>query len=400
MVPEDVDIAMTPSDPYQVFQEWWGEPIDAQMILRATNAPRSQIIEFLHFARGYKPGEIPALQPGLLRPLVLYNSFYDKTYPTGPLGTAINLLLYAHEAIVEFSFGHPSKPERRAFEQVLRRLLDVKPLADLGVLKFLRVEPSRAHHPSRTDQHYVDVQDKDVPENAWERFTSSIDKLDVLRDGFDYESAVFYLRCFTGAALNLATRWPSRLQLLARSDAEQVLLEVAANRAGRSFIDLRRMQLTKIAGLAVPNYSLEIPGLVAIRQNEEAFAVWRSTLSSALDQVCQLPDSTEDWVREARGIVSAEMAPVRETLEKTTRRSPAMTSAKTGIRSLAFSAFGAAAGALAGDSFTAAIAGAAAGQAGELLVQYLAAAKERRQARAVLDLMLTFSGGKPKRLSS
>jgi hypothetical protein len=386
-----LDKNMAPSDPYQAFQDWWGEPLDESLLRRAIRAPRGQQLKFLRFAHDYPASVLPELGSGRIRPFIAFNRLHTNFELDRYFGAVLALLLYAHEVVVEYTFGHPSHDGLHQFREALPRLLQLKPLADAGALHFLRVDYGRAYHPMNMGTHWAGVGEEDIPANAEERFAASIDTLDVLDEHYTYETARFHLQICVGVALNLATRWSSRLQPLAQSDAEQLLYEIAFGRARSMSVDLRSVQLRKLAALTVPDYSLAIPGLVALRQSSESFWAWRQGLSNALNHVAHLPDSGRDWVKEAREIVAAELMPLREKLENETRRSTVLGAARSGGRSLALSAFGAAAGALAGGDLLTAVVGAGAGKTSELIVGYIEAAKARRGTNAVLDMLMTFT---------
>ncbi|MEU4661113.1 glycine zipper family protein [Micromonospora chalcea] len=389
---QQLDKFMGPCDPYAVFETWWGEPLNEEMIKLATSAPLSQQLEFLAFAQGFSANELPELDAGFLRPLITPDPVYTHDSLERYYGSALNVLLYAHQVVVEYSFGYPSQSGLARFRRIAPILLMLKPLADAGAIHFLRARTTRAYHPSVAFERTQGT-DNLVPTSLWRRFTASIDGLskpESFKD-WDYGHFVFHFQVFLGAALNLKHRWPSGLQLLTRSDAEQAMLEIDARRAALSTRDLRQISLQKLAGLSVPEFGVNIPGLVALRTNGDTFHQWRDGLSRALNQVGELPNGARDWEAEARSIVAAEMSPLREALEAEARGSSFLSSVRGSLKSFTISGLGAAAGALTGDDLTSALVGAGTATLGDAAVQHIRRLRERKAKEAVLDLMLSFS---------
>lgn len=118
--------------------------------------------------------------------------------------------------------------------------------------------------------------------------------------------------------------------------------------------------------------------------------MWRAALSHALAKVEQIDNSVEQWGHEARGIVHAELEPLRGRLEAAVNKSPALEAVKFGSTGITVSGIGALFGFVAGGSLTSAIASAGASKLTESALKYIENLRARRAGRAVLDLALSF----------
>jgi hypothetical protein len=70
----------SPIDPLAIFEEWWGEPLDQELLNRAANAPFDQQCEFIEFADNSTGAEIPDIGRGTFRPLIVQDGFHFADY--------------------------------------------------------------------------------------------------------------------------------------------------------------------------------------------------------------------------------------------------------------------------------------------------------------------------------
>lgn len=181
-----------------------------------------------------------------------------------------------------------------------------------------------------------------------------------------------------------------RCHFLARSDVEDAIHRVAIDRGGSKLIDGRRSEMRKLLTLELSDLHPRLSDLLALRKSSDEFHAWRAALSNALAKVEQIDDSVEQRGREARGIVHAELEPLRGRLEAAVNKSPALEAVKFGSTGITVSGIGALFGFIAGGSLTSAIASVGASKLTESALKYVENLRARRAGRAVLDLALSF----------
>ncbi|MCG5439251.1 hypothetical protein [Micromonospora foliorum] len=389
------------SDPYASILAWWGEPLTIELIRRVERAPAQHFAQFHRDHAEYSPsGDVVPLDEGELRPLMLPSYLHDSDRgyglpgpPSGMLnryfGAAMTLLLYSHQVMMQDPLmsvdGTPREIKRRSLE-VFDVLLTAKPLADANALIFIQ-KRSIAQHPSTALGHFKDA---DWQSPAGVRCDRELNQLRALRaDPASMTRDVSASQALIGAGINVSKKWPGSCSLLARSSVEDALLRFVFERAG-TVIDGRERHLQKLAAISVPNISMNVRDLTSLRASSDEFAEWREVLAAALREIHGLPDGDGSWAREARGVVYGELAPAREKLQKAAMQSPAMAAAKKGVRDFTLSGIGTLGGAIAGGKIAPALIGAATGKIAEVALEYLKAKRAQRQARAILDITVSF----------
>jgi hypothetical protein len=108
--------------------------------------------------------------------------------------------------------------------------------------------------------------------------------------------------------------------------------------------DIDSMRLRELARLSVPRLDgLTWRDLVAIRQNDDAFAEWRTHLGHGLDRIRE--ERAAGRFADARRLLQDELAPARARLSESARRSSSLSRAASGAVSFVLGALGGAVGA-------------------------------------------------------
>lgn len=321
-----------------------------------------------------------------MRPMLLNDGFYYPDY-RNYLASIVALSLYSDEVAVQFSFG--TNP--RALGYWLEQLLSIKPLADTGACRFLLVTPNvhGVGHLGGMQSRLL----KNLGEEGWRQLEGMIDGTEStlperLKDRGD---VVGGLSAIVAMCMIAASSWPGKIHLLARSEAESLLMHAAADLSPAVVGDGRRIAMNKLIGLRMPDYEASLSALIAVRNSESAFAEWRDALRRALNEIQTMPDGSSNWISEAREVVEDGLQPLRLRIEAATRRSPFLTAAKSGLSAVSYSALGAAAGAFVGDDFRSALAGAGVAKGGEIAESYIKEVRQRTEMRAVNDIAMLFS---------
>jgi hypothetical protein len=129
--------------------------------------------------------------------------------------------------------------------------------------------------------------------------------------------------------------------------------------------------------------------LSRLRESGEVFAEWRDALGDALREIDHLAADDSRWAEHSNEIITEQLEPTRQRLEKVVKKSSGLATLRKGVTSFSFSGIGAVAGLGAGGSLLSTLTSAAAGKAAEFGVAYLSALKEKRDARAVLDVIVS-----------
>ncbi|MFG2109474.1 hypothetical protein [Micromonospora chersina] len=272
---------------------------------------------------------------------------------------------------------------------MLEELLAVKPLFEAGAIQFISLK-SAATHPSQT-LHYTDGDDDAL--RGDQVIAEAIDLLSPIHKKMGDEPfryAMFWNRKVIGSQLNVLRGNPGDVHLLAGNAFEaalQMLAVAVGDDQSSKIADPRAYRMRSLMAIPVPILTSDSKKLVALRSSDE-FLAWRTTLASALGDVQGLLESNESWESDARAIVSSELTPMRERLERSVRKSPALSAMKKGLRDMTLSGIGALGGAAAGGRLGTALVGAGTGKAAEVFVEYLKAVRERRKSQAILDLAI------------
>ena len=175
---------------------------------------------------------------------------------------------------------------------------------------------------------------------------------------------------------------------LARSELDERVMYSLLH----STAEARRLsRLSKLARLRVPRMGGgDLGTLVTLRRSNESFALFRTHLGSALDQVAPINEDDEDAVIEASRIVSSELSDGLVAVQAEIRRSPAMQAIRGGLVGMGVTGVSAATtGALTGSPWIAAASGAAA-KFTDASISYIKAKRAQRKGRLLLEVALMF----------
>jgi hypothetical protein len=184
---------------------------------------------------------------------------------------------------------------------------------------------------------------------------------------------------------------PEKWHPLARTLLEASFMDDMMKLVGSSDPDVRPVALTKLAAMSVPTLSVSRRDLAIVRRSDEAFFELRQHLQQALEQIELISSADETWPKSAREIVAAELPLVVAKVERSTKKSPALSAARTGTRNFGVAGLGAVAGAVAGGNLPSAAVGAGMSKGAEAVGDYISALRRRRSDRALLQLALSFT---------
>lgn len=373
----------SPIDPLAIFEQWWGEPLSPSLLDRAINAPLYQKQEFIAFASSAPRAEIPDIGRGTLRPMLVEDGFHFAGFEDY-YSAAVALTLYSNEVAVEYTFGY--NPAH--FEEMLRYLLALKPLAATGAIRFF--EPNTSIHQSgNVDGIWADMTGGvGLSDPDWDEIERAIDEYGAPYGRFmTPEGALFVV----ASQLSSKSAAPEKFSLIARSDPELAVINAFAGLSKSNPIDRRGYALSKLIGLRVPFYSLDTQNLVKLRLSESVFDEWRTSLRNALNDIEGLPDGTSQWQRAAREIAEGELESLQSKIGRETHASPFLAKAKAGVKVIALSAVGAGSAALLGADFKSEFVGAAATGGVQVASEYWQSVKRRNRLNAVKDVIMTFT---------
>lgn len=384
-------------DLHERIKDWWGEPLSPALVQRIVQAPPSHLREFVElFEPRGTTFEVAAIPTGELRPIVLRSGFdvYERKDRYQYLNDSMLLLLYVHKVLVGDPIAALNVDDKFEVETVFTKLLALAPMMDLGIVRFVTIDPKH-RHPSRSHR-FIEF------DETWARVNDPLGLQDVInlmialnekpRD-YELSTLLFRLHCDIGSTLNLASKRPNAFHQLVRCDEEWVVHRMAILHAASASQGIEDLRLRALTSLKVPNIVARGKSLMSLRTSAEEFADWRSALSRALVEIDSLRSADENWELRINEIVYTELEAIRERLNRIARQSTGLASVTEGAKSLTFAGIGAAAGATMGASFFSGLVGAATAKAAEVGVAYLNSLRERRRAKAVLDLILSFKDG-------
>lgn len=373
---------------YRDIEEWWGGPLNSELIDLVAGAPWDQLCEAgRHWMRNFDvegPGQLPEVAAGELRP-VFGRHTSGSTHPQ----TAARLLLYTDSVVEDAKWLDPfgqvlvrkiNQGEQVVRAEVLNRLRwlhAMRPLVEDGAIWF-------THKYARGDSEWEE-QHIFSPKSA----PPLIDRNRSLSDRSVEDRLAIDLLC------NIDVAREGSGTCLALSPAEEAAYIRLLD--GKVLADNRISHLTALARIHLGDFGYNIESLVTLRKSSDALAEWRTQLRTGLAAVGEVPD-TEEGTRQARSILAHELRSSAAKLEKAAKASPAMEAMRSGTRALGLTGLGAAAGAAAASSMGMPLAGAVAGAVtagtkniAESALTYLAAARERKKASAVWDIVMSFT---------
>jgi hypothetical protein len=362
------------SYPYSFIEQWWGESLTPELQKRIEAAPVEHLERFLsdNLNVGDQLMSISPRPDGALRPLLRpVGSRSLGVISSRSLSTALNILLYAHELVIDFP-RLTITPQ--TFPVVTAQLLALKPLADIHAIHFGGID-SRARHPSLYSRRNVDRAEIAVRKS----YPSLENEIGADRLG----EAIFEVM----GTIALSDEYSNRFNALARDELEFKIMTSVLRAA---WADHAYFDLTALARMSVPNLQGKIGDLVAIRQSEESFSLWREALSRAIMRLAALPDDRVDWQRDATDVVYSELEPLRRNIILANSRSNALAALNKGMSAMLIGGAGVAAGWAAGGGPIPALASSGASIGIAAAADYLRKTKERRGNKALLDLALAF----------
>ena len=372
--------------PYQAIHEWWGEPLSRELANRISSSPDQHVRDFVRFAADYRYAEPSKLEPGMIRPLLkTRNSNIYKTSPVSYFNTALALLLYADEVMLEDPIHYMRAPD--LMPDVLNSLLRAQPLVDAGLINFIKY-PYTLDHPSRAHAftgNLIEVLPS-LPDGI--ELAKEMASLEARPHAYDLGQQIFSARTALGTSLGIAEQSPRTFSMLIESTEEALLLPIGIFRAKLLAPDVQTMKLAKLAALNLP--VLDGNRIWAVRRSSEEFAKWRTALEVAMRYIDLMSSDDPRWQFEAKQVIASELRPIQQEIDRAVKVSPALTAMKVGAIDLGYSAVGAVTGALVGGSIASGRVGAVGGKGAEVVVKYLRSLKEQREGKAVLDLVVSF----------
>jgi len=379
-------------DIYARVEKWWGNQFDDNLVAHISNAPHAHILAFAESLDEIDM-QLPEMRPGILRPFV--STAVTDVGAGDRLSAALRLLLYAHEVVLDFDiidifdgyrlafYGQQDhlNAERERLKNGLFTLVRIRPLVVDGSIRFTPIR-SRGLHPSLMSpmQDFFETDDG----RALIEEVHKLRSYPVEMNDWDPAWAVMFLLGEINAACSMAQR---RLgHPLARSSLDALGLRRLLQ---RPIMDQRYASLKTLASLKVPGLNGDIDSMVKIRASETQFAEWRTHLSRALAHVGELSD-TEDTIKEASELVSAELSEGLLGVQKATRKSPALKALSGSVHGFAISGVTAATtGAITGNPWVS-LASGMAGKASDGVLTYLNSIRSQRKDRLILDVAAYF----------
>ena len=366
--------------PYSFIEEWWGESLSHELQQRIEAAPKKQLEIFRNDLDEVSDGilSMPPKPDGILRPALLtpwsalftpWNARRAETV----LSMALNVLLYAHEIVIDSPLGNGNA---RDIPRETGWLLAIKPLVDNGIIQLGRIDSRQPWywHPSGLDRNAARLESV---------IRQSYPEADTLLMQDDFTSAAFEVT----RIMSLSDRLLDRINPLAHDETEfEILTKVLRD----AWIDRTYFTLTSLARISLPHLDGKINELVAVRQSEESFAHWRDALSNAVAQLERIPDQDDNWQQDATDIIHAELEPVRQQVARANSSSRALSALRKGTSSMLIAGAGVLAGWASGGKPLPALASFGTSTGIVTGSAYLRSLKERRANKAILDLALAF----------
>jgi hypothetical protein len=423
-----VDLA---GSPYSIFAEWWGDEVSERMLA----APQEQWIEFARYYLAHRRSQTKPDLPGpdaaeiycsvfsrpddlydeelillgskRIRALAMYADRIAVRDPFAPLAVRFELV---DDSLI---LGEP--PPEYKVRDCLRFLVKMSPLARAGVICFPEApianqpddpEESPAAEATLLDKLLQGIasSDRDLtldfavygsmgPVTSIKNF-SSLDSV------LDWRLATDPRRLRGGGSASFAAM--NVLENLANAEAsapgsrvlmgtplERSAFELLMRMAGLS-LNERTIGISNFAMLPVPILVPPSKTILSVRTST-AFIEFRDNLRRALRMVDNIPSTNDHWLEMARSIVKDELAAGRARLEREIRQSRPLNQLKRAASGLAFTALGAATGAVAsGGEPLPSMVGSATAALSAGIASYIAKLPQAQRQRAVLDCYLMF----------
>ena len=373
-------------------EDWWGDALTNDLVNRIASAPREHIVAFCNSIDRVPENfaEIPVIPDGRIRPLVASADVGPYRVNPSNLNTALRLLLYSHEVMLESDFVNilyslsdavlVTPTARTYLRNAIRQLMTLRPLICAGVVHFSHVA-SAGRHPSGYGRLQSALKDPEV--HTLMREIAGIPPgkpADINELASKMVIHFGVLNCAVMlAGIDVANP-------LARSDAE---FKVLQSLVGAPIVDGRQGLIGTLARLPVPTFEYQPELLINLRASEAVFQQFRGKLSAALEHIESLSDSTD--LRKASEIVSIELSSATSDIERAVAKSPTLQAARGGFSKFGIGAISAVgAGYATTGSPWGGIVGAATSQTVEGIRTYVEAIRSRRSGRLILDVVAQF----------
>lgn len=389
-------------DPYSLIAEFWGEELSPELASRMVDAPEDHLDSFQDFLFDRPSsgmGRPPELLPGHLRPVLMSNvedQVWNRASAIDIVGLAPGLLLYAHEIVLDDVVFNLVSDDRQERQRTVQWLLQVRPLHQQRCLLFRPLASSKRHPAYRAA--FRDEADKLVLIAG--EVSAHVDKLSgrlAEQRGIDEAQARLIVidGLIQDATIHIrhGASWGDRTHRLFRSKIEIDVLTAYLNYPAP--FDARDANLMTLANLVVPSFTHNVPTLVSVRHQSDAFAEWRSQLARALDRLTLVEAHDESSVKIARQRLHEELLPLTEGLAKETRRSASLSALTNGVKSFGVALVSGLAGYTVGGSITTAATSAAAAKALETVQSYRKNRKEQRQRAELAELAIALIAPQP-----
>ena len=378
------------SSVYTLIEEWWGEPLTAELVDRMMQSPLEHLVAFRdHYYSAYRP-EMPAVRPTRIRPFtgsLPAGSFAldveDRTWPN-PHPITRHLLLYSHDIVIEEPLSFilwridawaPSLGW--ALRPAFRMLMEWRPAVEAGATRLV----PRFKNPYEFDEttkrllalHLSVLRLRDRPVFGPDEPPADPDELERM-----------------AWMLTTCSQWNGFMDPLCVSSRELLLLEAAIS-AGARTNDVSGVRLRRLAEVAVPLLDISVVEACKVRQDPD-WGEWRAALTRALAQIDQLRDD-EHWQPLAREALRDELTPIRDRMMKDLGKSPALTAMQKSVGRMAISGLGAGAGLQAGAAVGPTLAALGATALGTLGDDYIRALRKKKNSGGpMLSAVLALSG--------
>lgn len=188
-----------------------------------------------------------------------------------------------------------------------------------------------------------------------------------------------------------------RITPLLHGRGELAVLNGLSQGHARAIADGRMRRAQSLAELTLPTSRAPIDRIVALRSNEEVFANFRDTLSSALTDIAGLEASGEEWIDHARESLHGSLAPARVRLAKEVSRRRMLGGMSERLQGLAFSCVGGGIGAaLAHGNPAASIAGMSIGATAQTIAEYARKRPMQQPKKAAIEILLSLGNPTPR----
>lgn len=377
---------------YDHIQSWLDEELNEQSATKIAAWPKEQLRAFAK--QWPEPptsainSEIQPLEPGVLRPI---------TALSGPAAhrhqTIARLLLYApavvlpgNDLLQEWHGDEvPEEEMRKRIREQIAWLAKARPLVERGDVVF------SYRHPDDAWASIIDGMDADGGSRF--RLLDDLTREDWSKEGWQWPGGGLSddvsgfnraVAAVMGTSLELAGNGVG--QPLSLDKVEEIAIGHVLR--GRRVGDARMTTLERLGEFEVPDFDSDFNTLLSLRESDE-WEAWRSALKEGVDLVHGIP-YTENGAVEARGVLTDHLKTSLFRLDRATKRSTALGSARTGSKGFVLSGLSSVVGVAATGDPAGLLAGAV--QAiGDPAWDYVRAKLAQRGSYAVLDTVIAFN---------